>query len=368
MRLIGEHRGALQRVGVLGLFALSLGGLTEVHGQAPGWFVAVSKPPPPTVPSDPPQGLIFKAPLDMSASRRAFNLVMKPQSLEYLHFDAEGDAYITFDDGPVEAAPGGVMVIGSFLDRDGGFDPARDRLITGTATGLVEPKDIVVADELGVAIVADFAEAKLVAFDLQADGNSAPLFVTTDLGLTSTGEPRRPWGLAFDTVNDRLFVGGTDGAALVFDDYLVNQGENGPDRVITPAAKGKRISVNLHDAFYLADKDILIVSDIGRATTADEPNWDADGKVFVLENASTADGDTEVRLQLAGQNTMLGNPVGVASDGKDLFITERTKDVVLRFDNVLTLTGTLNIAPSGAVTVAQPEAVALVNENARKTE
>ena len=63
------------------------------------------------------------------------------------------------------------MVIGSFLDRDGGFDPARDRLITGAAMGLVEPKDIVVADDLGLAIVADFAEAKLVAFDLQADGN-----------------------------------------------------------------------------------------------------------------------------------------------------------------------------------------------------
>ena len=156
-------------------------------------------------------------------------------------------------------------------------------------------------------------------------------------------------------------MGGTDGTVLVFDDYLINRGANGPDRVIIPTVEGERASANVHDVTYLADEDILIVSDVGSATTADEPGFNADGKVFVLENASAADGPTEVRLQLAGPSTLLGNPVGVAFDGEDLFVTERTKDVVLRFDDILALEGALDLAPSGAVTVAQPEAVALVD-------
>ena len=343
---------------------LLVGGPAGAYAQdaAPGWVLVVSKPPPPVVASDPPQGLVFGLQPEMAASSVMFDTSGGPESLEYIDFDAEGNAYITFDDGPNETAPGGVMVVDNFLDRAGGsFDASRDRLITGAATGLSEPKDVNVADAPGVAVVADFANAEVSVFDLQAAGNAAPVFVTTDLGTTPTGEPRRPWGVAFSAPDDRLFVGGTDGAVLVFDDYLIDRGANGPDRVIIPTLEGERASANVHDVAYLADEDILIVSDVGRAATADEPGFAADGKVFVIENASAADGPAEVRLQLAGPGTLLGNPVGVAFDGEDLFVTERTKDVVLRFDDVLALGGALDLAPSGAVTVAQPEAVALVD-------
>ena len=340
-------------------------GPTGVYAQdaAPTWVLAISKPPPPVVPSDPPQGLVFKLRPEMSASSVMFDTTGGPESLEYLDFDARGDAYITFDDGPNETSPGGVMVVDDFLDRAGGsFDASRDRLITGAATGLNAPKDLNVADALGVVIVADFGGAKVATFDLQAEGDAAPLFATTDLGTTDAGEPRRPWGVAFSAPDDRLFVGGTDGTVLAFDDYLINRGANGPDRVITPTINGEKASANVHDVAYFADKDILIASDVGSATTADEPGFAADGKVFVIEDASAADGPTEVRLQIAGPGTLLGNPVGIAFDGTDLFVTERTKDAVLRFDDVLALMGTLELAPSGAVTVAQPEAVALVDE------
>ncbi len=359
------------------LFALFVGGwVGELPG--PGFALArgesadviiVSKPPPPTVPSDPSQGLIFRAPLDMSASSITFDTSNTvegettdvPKSLEYLRLDAAGDAYITFDDGPAEAAPGGVMVIEDFMNRTG-FDSSRDRLITGEAAGLVGPKDLALADDSGVVIVSDFAEAKVAVFDTRAGSDAAPRFVTSELGLTEAGEPRRPWGLAFDTAADRLFVGGTDGTVLVFDDYLVNRGEGGPDRVITPFSGGGQASANIHDLVYLADEDVLIATDVGAATTADQPGFDTDGKVFVLENASTAEGETEVKAQLAGPSTMLGNPVGAASHGSDLFITEKTKDTVLRFGNVLGMLGAVNAAPTGAVTVAKPEAVALVSE------
>lgn len=342
------------------------------HAQmddTPNEMIVVSKPPPPVVASDPPQGMIFTLTPDMSASSVAFDTLeneasggapnaSRPQSLEYLRLDSGGNAYITFDDGPTEAAPGGVMVIEDFLNRSS-FDPARDHLITGNATGLVEPKDLVVESDLGVIIVADFAEANVAVFKLSASGNAAPRSLTS-LGETQAGEPRRPWGLAFDTDADRLFVGSTDGTVLVFDDYLSSEGGRSPDRVITPTLKGERASANTHDLVYLADEDLLIATDVGSATTADQPGFDTDGKVFLIENASAAQGDTEVKAQLAGPSTMLGNPVGAAFDGSHLFITEKTKDTVLRFDDVLSLSGAVDVAPTGAVTVAKPEAVALV--------
>ena len=331
-----------------------------VRAQAEAWVVAVSKPPAPVVPSDPPQGLIFKLPPAMTASSPMFDTAGGPTSLEYLHFDTQGDAYLTFDDGPDEAFPGGIMVIRDFLERGGGsFDASKDRLITGAAVGLVEPKDIVVASELGVVVVADFAEAEVATFDMQAVGDATPLFVVSDLGVSAAGEPRRPWGLAFDTKNDRLFVGGNDGTVLVFDDFLIDRGFSGPDRAITPVLGGEKVSANTHDLVYVADRDLLIASDVGGATTADQPGFDSDGGIFVLENVGMADGDSEVRLHLAGPNTLLGNPVGVAFDGSALFVTERSKDLVLRFDDFLRLAQSSDTAPSGAVTVALPEAVVL---------
>ena len=353
------------------LVFLSIVGLTSLgvaYAQTGAALIVVSKPPPPAVPSDPPQGLIFNVSADMAASSITFNTqntvegetANAPQSLEYLRLDDAGDAYITFDDGPNEAAPGGVMVIEDFLNRTG-FDSSRDRLVTGEAAGLVGPKDLVVVDDLGVVVVSDFAEAKVAVFDLQASGDAAPRFVTTDLGMAKAG-PRRPWGLAFDTAADRLFVGGTDGTVLVFDDYLVNRGEGGPDRVITPFLEGEQASANTHDLVYLADEDLLIATDVGAATTADQDGFDTDGKVFVIGSASTVEGETAVKAQLAGSSTMLGNPVGAAFGGGDLFVTEKTRDTVLRFSDVLSMSGAVDAPPTGAVTVAKPEAVALVSK------
>ena len=342
--------------GGLVFLALAVGTLSAQEATE---VLAISKPPPPVVPSDAPQGLIFRLPADMTGTQVTFDAEGGPQSLEYLRFDAQGTAFITFDDGSAEAAPGGVMVVDNFLERDA-FDPARDRLITGENTGLLEPKDLSLADKLGFVIVSDFGDAKVAVFESDARGDAAPLFVTDDLGTTAAGEPRRPWGLALDPAAGRLFVGGTDGTILVFDDYLLRRGEGGPDRVITPFLDGSQVSANTHDLVYLAGEDVLLVSDVGSATTADQPGFDTDGKVFVLADASNAEGNTEVQAQLAGADTLLGNPTGIAFDGENLFVTERTRDVVLRFDAVLEMSGNVNAAPSGAITVAKPEAVVVV--------
>lgn len=335
-----------------------------VGAQETAEVLAISKPPPPVVPSDAPQGLVFRLPADMTETQVTFDTEGGPQSLEYLHFDHQGTAFITFDDGPNETAPGGVMVVDDFLERSA-FDPARDRLISGANAGLLEPKDLSLAGEMGSAelgfvIVSDFGAAKVAVFETAAEGDAAPLFVTENLGTTAAGEPRRPWGLAFDMSAGRLFVGATDGTVLVFDDYLTSRGEAGPDRIITPFLDGSKASANIHDLVYLPEEDVLLASDVGSATTADQPGFDTDGKVFVLADASSAEGDAEVQAQLTGTYTMLGNPVGLAFDGENLFVTERTRDVVLRFDNILELSGDVDEAPSGAITVAKPEAVVLV--------
>ena len=87
----------LVRWGGLVFVALAVG---TVGAQAVGEVLAISKPPPPVVPSDAPQGLVFQLPADMTETQVTFDTEGGPQSLEYLHFDTQGNAFITFDDGP----------------------------------------------------------------------------------------------------------------------------------------------------------------------------------------------------------------------------------------------------------------------------
>lgn len=351
----------------LGACLVLLGGfMTAVAADRPDHQVqvlAISDPTTPVLPSDPPPGLIYGLPTDLSATATVFDTATSPSgpvTLEYLRFDPRGDAYLTFDAERDEDVAGGLFVIDDLANRDGGsFDAGRDRRITGAATGLVQPKSLAVADRLGFVIVADFGDASLKVFGTRADGDAAPLFVTDTLGDTAAGEPRAPWGVAFDGAADRLFVAATDGTILVFDDYLIDRGRDGPDRSIVPTRDGEKASANLHDLIYLDALDILIVSDVGAATTSDEPGFDTDGKFFVMEGVSTADGNLEAAVQVSGAASSLGNPVGLAYDGANLYVAEKSRDVVLRFDGVLSHSGTVDLAPSGAVTVLQPESVVL---------
>jgi hypothetical protein len=319
-------------------------------------LLAVSKPPVPVLATDPAQGLIFKTPLSLSSATPVFDTRGGPVSLEYLNFH-NGDAFITFDDGPTETAPGGVMVLENFMEREGEvFDPSRDYLITGTQTGLLEPKDLEVVSEHGVVIVADFAGKAIRVFDVAAKGDAPPLFVTTVLENTEGSV----WSVDFDMTTGRLFAATTVGTVLVYDNFLGEQGQNGPDRVITPALNGTKASVNFHELLYLPDQDILLVVDVGAATTLDQDGFDNDGMIWVLEQASSADGNVSAKARIIGSDTQLGNPVGIDFDGSSLYVAEKAKSLVLRFDDVLSLTGDNNLAPSAAVTVIEPESVILV--------
>lgn len=337
-----------------------LSGLGSAQAPATGQLLTVSKPPASLLPTDPPQGLVYASPTDLASAEVFFSAEGGPVDLGYLVFDSRGDGYLTFDDGPDAAAAGGVMILKGLANRKGGtFEPVRDRLITGRAAGLAEPKDLALAEGLGLVIVADFAAADLKVFDTLRTGDVAPLFTTTDLGQIAGVEPRRPWGVAYDEAADRLFVGTTDGTLLVYDEYLTRQGEAGPDRVVTPTWEGQKVSHNLHELIYQPEIDTVVVTDVGAATTAGQPGFDSDGSLLVLAAASRADGPTPVKAHVHGEASLLGNPVGLVRRGESVFVAENARDLVLRFDGLLSSRGDLEHAPDAAVSVVKPESVML---------
>ena len=252
---------------------------------------------------------------------------------------------------------GGILIVNRLADsRDGGmFDASRDRTITGDQTGLVAPKGLDIASAQGVVIVADFGAQNINVFSTEAGGNVAPLYVTSDLG----SDMRSVWDLDYDPVNDRLFVAATDGTVLVYDDYVDSMGAGGPDRVITPTNGSSKVSVNLHGVVHVSSADgysgdVLILSDVGDAGS------NSDGQLFVIENGSTANGNVAVRThRSAALKSTLGNPVDITFDGKDLYVAEKTKDTVLRFDNILSQMGARDVSPDRSVTVDNVESVAL---------
>ena len=87
------------------------------------------------LPSDPPLGLVYGLPADLSAATAVFDTATSPSgpvTLEYLRFDPRGDAYLTFDAERDEDVAGGLFVI----DDLASVDPWAPRgvKVRGTAT------------------------------------------------------------------------------------------------------------------------------------------------------------------------------------------------------------------------------------------
>ena len=146
---------------------------------------------------------------------------------------------------------------------------------------------------------------------------------------------------------------------LVYDDYLDEEGDEGPDRVITPFAPdgSAQVSVNLHGIVHLADKNALILSDVG------DPGDATDGQLFVITGVNNKNGDVQVKSQFGGPNSQLGNPVDIAFDGQNLYVAEKSNALILRFDDILGPAGAgLDPVPSEQVGAAAPESVALLPE------
>ena len=293
---------------------------------------------------------------DLSSTLSTFDTTGATVNPENLTFDGNGNGFLTFDDGNTPGQ-GGLLIIDRLAAGRDTFDASKDRLIMGDQTGLVGPKGLDVVDSLNLVIVADFGAQDIKVFSTDADGNTAPLYVTDDLGDDS----RSVWDLDYEPGNDTLYVAGTDGTVLVYGGYSSTYGADGPDRVLTPTKKGKKVSANLHGIVYVAGKDTLVLADVGAATTPEQDGFDSDGQLLTLENLGDADGDVEVTARIRGPNTTLGNPVDLTFSGDRLYVAEKTKDSVLTYtaDQVLGRPGDWNIKPASATEVDNVESVAL---------
>ncbi len=298
---------------------------------------------------------VVKLAPDLSESLGAFDTSDVTSNPENLTFDTSGNGYLTFDNGDTPSE-GGILFVDGLAAQDGG-EVEESRTIMGDKTNLVAPKGLDVVSSLGIVIVADFGAKDIKVFSTDAEGNAAPRY-TTDLG----NDERSVWDLDYDPASDTLFAAGTDGVVLVYENYTEDY-DDGPEREITPTRAGEKASANLHGIVHVADQDLLILSDVGAATTPDQDGFDADGALYVLTDASSANGDVEVSARVRGPNTTLGNPVDITFDGETLFVAEKTKDSVLAFNNILDYDkGDWNIKPSTSVDVDNAESVALAPE------
>jgi DNA-binding beta-propeller fold protein YncE len=204
-----------------------------------------------------------------------------------------------------------------------------------------------VVGSYGLVLVADLSATNAIkAFSLCGDGNAAPVFETTMPAGTS------PWDLDYDPDADRLYVAATNGTIQVYDDYMANP-DAAPARIIDPNDQSGIEASNIHGIVHDSVNNRLIVSDVGSASVAD------DGRIYVIDNASTADGLTDLRLELAGDNTALGNPVDLAFDGTNLYVAEKSNNQIQRIDNIYALEGVMNRAPDKMMTFTAPESIAI---------
>lgn len=252
--------------------------------------------------------------------------------IESVRIDGQGDAFVTSDSGVLVAGRVGTGVrdtVALTENRDRDFAS----LSGSKGLDLVDSRDLVIIARTGTLSIVVFGKNS---------GNGLAIFTTP---TTST-----PWDVDYDPTADRLYVAFTDGTVGVYDDYLDGTDPNTatPDRVIDPAG-----GVNLHGIIYDAVNDVLLLSDVGDAGSA------TDGQLFVVENASTANGAVTPDVTIGGASTDLGNPVDIEYDGTNLYVAEKSNDLVMRFNNIRTSAGG-DIAPSVSITVNKPESLSLV--------
>jgi uncharacterized protein YuzE len=266
-----------------------------------------------------PEGLLYRIDPSLSGTPVPFTPGFTPES-ESVKVDRQGDVFLTIAGGFVHLA----RVAGGVRDSAPTFSAQRDRQVPNATT---DPKGFDIVDEVGILIIADFGTSQVSIYGKQADGET----------VASADTPGPPWDVDYDTQNDRLYVALTDGSVAVYDTYLANPFQETPSRLIQVAS-----ATNLHGIVHDVERDLLLLSDVG------EPMSASDGKLFVVGQASTAQGTVVPTIEISGNLTQLGNPVDIAYDGNSLFVAEKANGLVLRFDDIRASTGG-NVAPTAVL-------------------
>ncbi|WP_148863730.1 NHL repeat-containing protein [Marinobacter fonticola] len=222
--------------------------------------------------------------------------------------------------------------------------------IAGASTTFASPKGIAAIPSEGLVIVANNGASTLLLMGATAAGNVGPV-ATVALSANA-------WDVAYDEASDRLYVAQVDGSVAVFDAFAENRGVGGANRTFTIVDSDDEASVNLHGIDYDAAGDRLVVADVGEAGSAD------DGKLYVINSASTADGEVTAATTFKGPNTRLGNPVDLQLDGTDVRIAEKANNggAVLVYQNIFERSGG-DVAADLVLDTPAPESLAVVPES-----
>lgn len=153
---------------------------------------------------------------------------------------------------------------------------------------------------------------KIVVYTLEESGTSLVKSHDVDINL---------WGIQANG-NDLFAIVDNSNQLAVFNNFY-----NRPDGPLEPSSivtvEG---IVRTHGITYIADKDMMILTDVGEAASG------TDGAFSVIKDYSLAAVDGTIsmseQLRIAGDRTYLGNPVDVAYDDvKDrIFIAERKNE------------------------------------------
>ncbi len=281
-----------------------------------------------------------------------------------LAFDSLQNLSHAGDDG-APGTPGSLRTFARLFARpDATFNTSFDRILGGlntTLTELVSPKGFTIAQTAGYTIIADFGASNIKIFGTAAGGDAAPVAVTE---LSEA-----PWDVAYDEANDRLYVAGTQGNVLVFDNYI----GGGFAQPVPPALTAVPTRVmditnttasndirNLHGIAFDSTRNALILSDVGAAGpdgARGSADFATDGRLYVVRNADTASGNVVPDVVIQGAATELGNPVDVDLNGVDVRVTEKAGGRLLIFPQIYTSPGG-NVVPTVSVANAGPESVA----------
>ncbi|KAA1175952.1 hypothetical protein FWJ25_02135 [Marinobacter salinexigens] len=223
--------------------------------------------------------------------------------------------------------------------------------ITGGNTTLASPKGMARIATSGLTVVANVGAQTLLVFGDSAAGNVAP--------VATIALPANAWDVVYDATSDRLFAALTDGTVGVFDDFSADFGvsANGPTRTFAITDSDGETSVNLHGIDYEASSDRLVVSDVGQASSA------TDGKLYVVSNASTADGTVAADTTIKGSDTRFGNPVDLQLTGTDVRIAEKANGggAILVYRNIFEVAGG-NVAADLVLDTPAPESIEVITE------
>ena len=188
-----------------------------------------------------------------------------------------------------------------------------DPILTATSTsdfsngrGIAVSKDRLVVAQDAAASNGDVNQ--FVIYDISPNSITLNKTLASDINL---------WGI--DAQDETLFaIEDNSSNVVVYEDFFAMTG------TATATASASVMGlVRTHGIFFDAENDRMALTDVGDAMSA------TDGAIVVVENFSTAILDGNItsteQIRIAGDNTLLGNPVDLALDKDNalIYVAER---------------------------------------------